>query len=85
MGKKDSTWGEYNSSEGIRDGVKGHLVRTSGNYKEGKKIGIWTTPKKDRTEHYDFDKKEKINYDSVMKVKYPKSASELGIQGTVIV
>ena len=50
MGKKDSTWGEYNSSEGIRDGVKGHLVRTSGNYKEGKKIGIWTMPKKDRTE-----------------------------------
>lgn len=77
-GKKDGEWIEYS---------KPRELKSKGNYDNNKKVGIWMTSKEKGKvfERFDFDNNTKLSPIIHVNTKYPGSALESGIQGTVII
>lgn len=76
-GKKDGEWVEYSQPREFK--IKGQ-------YLNDQKVGIWLTSKEKGmvTERFDFDSKKKLPPIFYIYPRYPKSAIEAGLQGTVI-
>lgn len=77
-GKKDGEWIEYS---------RPFYFQTLGNYDSDKKVGIWLTSKEQGQvfERYDFDNNKKLQPIIKVWAKYPKSAQDIGLQGTAII
>ena len=77
-GKKDGEWVEYS---------RPNEIKAKGNYDNDKKAGIWLTSKEkgEVFVRFDYDSNKKLPPIFFMNVKYPRSAFESGLEGTVIV
>lgn len=76
LGKKDGPHVEYSSPK---------VLKSSGQYRNGQKTGIWHFTKEDGQviERYDFDLKTPLTPIFEIKIAYPERARKAGIEGSV--
>ena len=84
-GLKNGKWTYYRHPSQNRQGETSSVEF----YNNGNKTGVWETHKYENGDHiiqkFDYDQKTEIETEIFIELKYPPIASELGIEGDVIV